>query len=510
MWFSSAAGFSLLSIFIPSSFAAVIRATHRNRPVSSGRPISASYVSSSSTSTSGSGITLNQTPDQVIPPSSNVVSVLISPPTAQWTFFPAFPLTLNHPDFLVSIDTGSSDLWVVSTPDFQFDTTGSQPATITYGSGSVAGTTGFATVQLGDYTFSSQAFLNVSEIQGNVADPGVEGLIGLSFSGAAHTAVENALGPDVGQPFLFNIFDQTPDQDNFIGIALSRTDDLDTRTLHDTADTTPHRYMRIRFRRSDGAGHSSSTASMLMVWVSPSRARSLGRPTEAHRLEPPTRHLLRAVLQYSRCSRWFHGTGDDFAFSIPCNTTSIVTVVIGGIKYPIHPLDLSLITNGRMIAATMSQFNFGDAVAKSPTNNSSMQVLSLTDPQSAIADVLNVRMAQFASRPPEVQGISSGLTPALPGSTRNSTLATLPQPGSNSSSTSSSGSSSGHGAGSSSDALAKNLASTSGDGTSTTTSDPVLRKYALIIIGLLGGNLLLVIVLVVIGSGCALRKAHRG
>jgi hypothetical protein len=151
-----------------------------------------------------------------------------------------------------------------------------------------------------------------------------------------------------------------------------------------------------------------------------------------------------------------------------------------------------------------SRFNFGDAVAKSPTNNSSMQVLSLTDPQSAIADVLNVRMAQFASRPPEVQGISSGLTPALPGSTRNSTLATLPQPGSNSSSTTSSGSSSG---GSSSDALTKNLASTSGgDGTSTTTSDPVLRKYALIIIGLLGGNLLLVIVLVVIGVALCIKK----
>jgi hypothetical protein len=153
-----------------------------------------------------------------------------------------------------------------------------------------------------------------------------------------------------------------------------------------------------------------------------------------------------------------------------------------------------------------SRFNFGDAVAKSPTNNSSMQVLSLTDPQSAIADVLNVRMAQFASRPPEVQGISSGLTPALPGSTRNSTLATLPQPGSNSSSTSSTGSSSGDGAGPSSDALAKNLASTSGDGTTTTTSDPVLRKYALIIIGLLGGNLLLVIVLVVIGVGLCIKK----
>jgi hypothetical protein len=133
-----------------------------------------------------------------------------------------------------------------------------------------------------------------------------------------------------------------------------------------------------------------------------------------------------------------------------------------------------------------------------------MQVLSLTDPQSAIADVLSVRMAQFASLPPEFQDTLSGFTPAPPGSTLSSTLGALPPPGSDSSSSSSDG------AGSTSDALTKNLASTNGgDSTSTTTSDPVLRKYALIIIGLLGGNLLLVIVLVVIGVALCVKKGAR-
>jgi hypothetical protein len=31
----------------------------------------------------------------------------------------------------------------------------------------------------------------------------------------------------LGEPFLSNIFDQAPDQENFIGISLSRTDDLE-------------------------------------------------------------------------------------------------------------------------------------------------------------------------------------------------------------------------------------------------------------------------------------------
>jgi hypothetical protein len=35
------------------------------------------------------------------------------------------------------------------------------------------------------------------------------------------------MDPNLGLPFLFNVFDQTPNQNNFIGISLSRTDDLE-------------------------------------------------------------------------------------------------------------------------------------------------------------------------------------------------------------------------------------------------------------------------------------------
>ncbi|KAF8172383.1 aspartic peptidase domain-containing protein [Mycena galopus ATCC 62051] len=472
--------------------------------------------------------------------------------------FPDYVTTvqINGRDFIVQVDTGSSDLWVISTPDFQFNTTGSQRATVSYGDGSsVTGPVGFAAVQLGDYAFSPQAFLNASETQGSAALPGTQGLIGLAFNGAANTEVQKAVGPDVGQPFLFNIFDQTPDQDNFIGIALSRTDDLeDSADASFTINELDPNYTAIEnmpkipvFPGAEVNGRWTFVVDSIDIdgVDIPLTSEVPGTPdgkfvalmdtgTTLGSLPPDVFYALYSNIPGALVG--VVGTGpNDFTFIIPCNTTSMLTVVIGGNKYPIHPLDLSQIVNisddnGNNVTVCVSAlspspaspsdldsifgdtimhnvytvFNFGDAVSKSPMKNSSMQVLSLTDPQSAIADVLSVRMAQFASLPPELQGTPSGFAPAPPGSTLNSTLGALPQPGSDSSS------SSGDGVSSTSDALTKNLASTNGgDSTSTTTSDPVLRKYALIIIGLLGGNLLLVIVLVVIGVALCLKKGAR-
>jgi saccharopepsin len=54
--------------------------------------------------------------------------------------------------------------------------------------------------------------------------------MGLAFNSATASSITGALGPQnaaASQPPLFNIFDMTPNQDNFIGISLSRTDDLE-------------------------------------------------------------------------------------------------------------------------------------------------------------------------------------------------------------------------------------------------------------------------------------------
>jgi hypothetical protein len=57
-------------------------------------------------------------------------------------------------------------------------------------------------------------------------------LIGLGFDGQVaspitNKLVESGIAETFGQPFLFNVFDETPEQNNFMGISLSRTGDLE-------------------------------------------------------------------------------------------------------------------------------------------------------------------------------------------------------------------------------------------------------------------------------------------
>ncbi|KAJ7484750.1 hypothetical protein FB451DRAFT_1233397 [Mycena latifolia] len=118
--------------------------------------------------------------------------------------------------------------------DFVFNNTGI-PVSDGYAAGAVTGTIGFASVELGGYKFDHQAFTNATDVEvGGIFNEGLDGLIGLSFNGPVtglspipNTLQGNGSDASQGQPFLYNIFDQTPDQDNFIGMSLSRTDDLE-------------------------------------------------------------------------------------------------------------------------------------------------------------------------------------------------------------------------------------------------------------------------------------------
>ncbi|KAJ7118372.1 hypothetical protein C8R44DRAFT_878966 [Mycena epipterygia] len=106
-----------------------------------------------------------------------------------------------------------------------------------YAAGDISGSIGFASVQLGTYKFEEQAFMNANSTGArDILEDGLDGLIGLAFDGRGPSPLTDALQnkgfpSTAGQPFLYNIFDQTPEFNNFIGISLSRTNDLE-----DTAD----------------------------------------------------------------------------------------------------------------------------------------------------------------------------------------------------------------------------------------------------------------------------------
>ncbi|KAI6002894.1 aspartic peptidase domain-containing protein [Pisolithus albus] len=106
-------------------------------------------------------------------------------------------ITLGTPPqtFQVILDTGSSDLWVVTTSctsctsdETPFDpsksssyTASTSQLTINYGSGSVKGTVAKDTVSCGGFTIPDQEFLAATTLVANLLAPGVSGIMGLGF-----------------------------------------------------------------------------------------------------------------------------------------------------------------------------------------------------------------------------------------------------------------------------------------------------------------------------------------
>ncbi|KAJ7670384.1 aspartic peptidase domain-containing protein [Mycena rosella] len=410
-------------------------------------------------------------------------------------------ITVNGRNFKVAIDSGSADLWIAPPQDFVFNNTGI-PVTNVYGDGSstnVVGTIGFASVELGGYTADYQAFNNATTIGlTGILDFGLDGLIGFDF-GVETSFIKGALGganidETRGQPFLSNIFDQTPDQQNFIGISLSRTDDLegsaDASFLINEVDSTYANVVSAPaiplFPGNNGRWSipiDGITLDGVSIPVTPSTVPSTPAGTIIALMDTGTPTASFPADFIDRLYAAIPGsvqvtTG---SWTIPCDTTSIMSVQIGGQQFPIHPLDLSDITTdstGTSICSSpflaipgntefdslfgdtimrniYSLFNFGNTTAKTPTADSTMQFLAQTDPAFAKADVLKVRMANLGQQGTGASGFAAVADPTSP----TPTPAPAPAPA----------------------------------------SDSLATKYGPIIIGLLAANLVVVLILAVLG-----------
>ncbi|KAJ6483758.1 aspartic peptidase domain-containing protein [Mycena vitilis] len=443
----------------------------------------------------------------------------------------AVNITVNGEIFSVAIDTGSSDLWIVPQQDFDFQNTGIAIEN-DYLGGSLVGTVGFASVELGGYKFAQQVFNNATSVPPlGILEVGLDGLIGLAFDGTLESDIQEALkangsDPSLGEPFLYNIFNQTPNQDNYIGISLARTGDLEgTAEASFTINEIDETYAAVAnsskmslFRPGSDGGWAflsdgvSVDGTSIALPPSSIPGAPAGKLVTVPDTGTPTILLPQTLLDgiFSRIPgsvlRVVEALAADPVWTIPCNTTTIVSFQIGGESYPIHPLDLSDVFSGNetdeVVCATQwqggsgsdggvdillgdsfmrnayIQLNYGNAISRSPTANSSIQLLSQTDPVAAAADVLKVRIALLSNLS------SVGSTATAPGA------------------------SAAHGANAGASPVAAALDSTNGS-SSTASDNADVSKYGPIVIGLLGGNLLVTLLLLAVGVAQCIRRSGR-
>ncbi|TFY65036.1 hypothetical protein EVG20_g5737 [Dentipellis fragilis] len=136
----------------------------------------------------------------------------------------------------VILDTGSSDLWVVSSNCTGIDCSGvakynatsslslsSYNFKLAYLIGTVSGSIGFETITLGSYQITAQVFAIANETRGlNLSSAGNSGIMGLSFPLSA------AIPATAGKTILENMFAYFDEAHRFFAFRLGRSSDDST------------------------------------------------------------------------------------------------------------------------------------------------------------------------------------------------------------------------------------------------------------------------------------------
>ncbi|KAI6043077.1 aspartic peptidase domain-containing protein [Pisolithus marmoratus] len=155
-------------------------------------------------------------------------------------------LDIGDHEFWVVFDTGSADLWVVSTDCNTADcqdvpkysqaeshtlSLSGEPFKLNYLSGSVVGTVGTETIELGSYQIVSQTFALANQTTGlDLAGMGNSGILGLAFPSIA------AIQPTLGTTVLENVFDHLSDEHRLFAYTLGRNN-VETGTSSDSSVT---------------------------------------------------------------------------------------------------------------------------------------------------------------------------------------------------------------------------------------------------------------------------------
>ncbi|KAJ8514273.1 hypothetical protein ONZ45_g8174 [Pleurotus djamor] len=288
-------------------------------------------------------------------------------------------ITLGSQEYSVIVDTGSTDLWILE-PEGNFVTvnTTTVTANITYAKGSVSGPINYAEMSMAGITIPSQAFISVVESAELTKDE--TGLMGLGFM--PYSPIANALYLAYGKENLLqlsrspihNVFIQDPSLPTFFTMLLGRIDDPDD-VQHGalTIGEYVSQYASIEHSPRlpnlrpdhwavlvDGIRVGNRSLPLNSSVPSAPEGKAVAILDSGFSLPPLPLYIIDSIYEsipgalrvpdipeHDLHGRWM----------IPCDYAIDLSITIGGIEFPVNPLDL-MIGSAITIQDTGERFSY--------------------------------------------------------------------------------------------------------------------------------------------------------
>ncbi|KAH9911320.1 aspartic peptidase domain-containing protein [Epithele typhae] len=290
-------------------------------------------------------------------------------------------ITLGGVDFVVLLDTGSSDLWVNTTGrDLQLTNTTDLKVDIGYGKGSLSGYVAFADMTLGDFKIPGQAFVDPTELH-DFSLIGFDGIMGMAFDSASiHNTVSRAWGPEAANQLatapITSLFADNPTAPNNFDVQLARSS-----TLEDEADgvfiISEHdkNFQPVALAPklpTVNTDHWSIAMDAMLVNGIPfafNQSRIEGVPNgkiaatldTGFSFPPLPGPAVDAICDSTIPGAVFIGGGEN-VWMVPCDAATNLTFVFGDQEFPIHPLDLTFPyvfnTNGMNATVCLNTYQY--------------------------------------------------------------------------------------------------------------------------------------------------------
>ncbi|KAI0036724.1 aspartic peptidase domain-containing protein [Vararia minispora EC-137] len=349
----------------------------------------------------------------------------------------AHPLSfsLTSLDYLIQLDTGSSDLWIqgATHPIPNVNST-SLTQNLTYGSGWAYGNIAWAPASFAGINVSQQAFLDTSSAQNAVLHYGTSGVMGLGFNLLSTIdAAVNKSGGSNGRSLLYNLFYDNPSTPNYIAFSLQRSldslaDDVQgtfsigeldsnytavagTNPIPTFPQSNPNRWNVLLDALLIG---SETVLVSSVVSGAPSDKAVVLLDSGSSYTYAPTQ-IVNAI--YGNISGASFDSGAQ-QWQVPCTAEIDLAFQINGHIYPLHPLDVVIkstsavnvcagsfipqdtssfsgvvdwIAGDNFLRSVYSVYDFGDFDSSGKMGNPYVKLLQLVDPNKASAEFASER-----------------------------------------------------------------------------------------------------------------------